>query len=252
MDRRAPRLGRLRRGGGRCRADRRDAAAALPAGGGPLVDGEDRAHRPPDQQADRADHPARGRHADPGERGLRRRRGALPQAGAHARPADRPEIDVGAGGADPGAGRIKEAQRSFTYFHLYGYPTDLVVANRILPDDVGWKYFRGWYEAQQRYGPMVEQAFAPIPVRYAPFFDREVVGVRDAARAGAGALRRDRSDAAVLSRPPVHRLARGRRVPAQRGAAVRVARRRSRSRATPTRSSSTWAAGGATWFCRAR
>jgi arsenite-transporting ATPase len=71
---------------------------------------------------------------------------------------------------------IKEAQRSFTYFHLYGYPTDLVVANRILPDQA-WQYFRGWYEAQQRYGPMVEQTFAPIPVRYAPFFDREVVGL---------------------------------------------------------------------------
>jgi arsenite-transporting ATPase len=71
---------------------------------------------------------------------------------------------------------IKEAQRSFTYFHLYGYPTDLVVANRILPDQ-SWTYFRGWYEAQQRYGPMVEQTFAPIPVRYAPFFDREVVGL---------------------------------------------------------------------------
>jgi arsenite-transporting ATPase len=70
---------------------------------------------------------------------------------------------------------IKEAQRSFTYFHLYDYPTDLVVANRILPDEVG-PYFRGWYEAQQRYGPMVEQTFAPIPVRRAPFFDREVVG----------------------------------------------------------------------------
>ncbi|HET6381664.1 MAG TPA: TRC40/GET3/ArsA family transport-energizing ATPase [candidate division Zixibacteria bacterium] len=70
---------------------------------------------------------------------------------------------------------IKEAQRSFTYFHLYDYPTDLVVANRILPDEVG-PYFRGWYEAQQRYGPMVEHTFAPIPVRYAPFFDQEVVG----------------------------------------------------------------------------
>ena len=71
---------------------------------------------------------------------------------------------------------IKEAQRSFTYFHLYDYPTDLVVANRILPPEVG-TYFRGWYEAQQRYGPLVEQTFAPIPVRYAPFFDREVVGI---------------------------------------------------------------------------
>jgi len=71
---------------------------------------------------------------------------------------------------------IKEAQRSFTYFHLYGYPTDLVVANRVLPDEVGG-YFRGWYEAQQRYGPLVENTFHPIPVRKAPFFDRELVGI---------------------------------------------------------------------------
>ncbi|MGH2456032.1 MAG: ArsA family ATPase, partial [Candidatus Limnocylindria bacterium] len=78
---------------------------------------------------------------------------------------------------------IKEAQRSFTYFHLYGYPTDLVVANRILPDEVG-PFFRGWYEAQQRHGPMVEQTFAPIPVRYAPFFDREVVGLEMLSRLG--------------------------------------------------------------------
>ena len=32
---------------------------------------------------------------------------------------------------------VKEAQRAFTYFHLYDYPTDLVIANRILPDAVG-------------------------------------------------------------------------------------------------------------------
>jgi arsenite-transporting ATPase len=73
---------------------------------------------------------------------------------------------------------IKEAQRSFTYFHLYGYPTDLVIANRVLPDAVGWKYFRGWYERQQRYGPMVEEAFAPIPILRAPFLDREVIGLQ--------------------------------------------------------------------------
>jgi arsenite-transporting ATPase len=72
---------------------------------------------------------------------------------------------------------IKEAQRSFTYFHLYGYPTDLVVANRVLPDDQDWHYFRDWYEAQQRYGPLVEKTFHPIPVRKAPYFDREMVGM---------------------------------------------------------------------------
>ena len=65
---------------------------------------------------------------------------------------------------------IKEAQRSFTYFHLYGYPTDLVVCNRVLPPDAG-AYFGAWREAQQRYRPLVEESFAPVPVRDAPFFD---------------------------------------------------------------------------------
>jgi arsenite-transporting ATPase len=32
-------------------------------------------------------------------------------------------------------------------------------------------------KAQQRYGPLVEKMFHPIPVRKAPFFDREMVGV---------------------------------------------------------------------------
>ena len=72
---------------------------------------------------------------------------------------------------------IKEAQRSFTYFHLYGYPTDLVVCNRMLPSDAG-AYFGAWREAQQRYWPLVEEAFAPVPVRTAPFFNEEVLGDR--------------------------------------------------------------------------
>jgi arsenite-transporting ATPase len=71
---------------------------------------------------------------------------------------------------------IKEAQRSFTYFHLYGYATDLAICNRLLPIDPG-AYFAAWHDAQQRYLPMVEEAFAPVPVRTIPFFDREVVGL---------------------------------------------------------------------------
>src|SRR5206468_8047520 len=71
---------------------------------------------------------------------------------------------------------IKEAQRSFTYFHLFGYPTDLVVCNRVLPEGAG-PYFEAWQEAQRRYQPLVEESFAPVPVRSVPFFDREVVGL---------------------------------------------------------------------------
>jgi arsenite/tail-anchored protein-transporting ATPase len=71
---------------------------------------------------------------------------------------------------------IQEAQRSFTYFHLYGYPTDLIVANRVLPAAVG-SYFDAWREAQARYLPIVEQQFAPVPVRTIPYFDHEMVGL---------------------------------------------------------------------------
>jgi len=70
---------------------------------------------------------------------------------------------------------IAEAERSFTYFHLFGYPSDLVVANRVLPEGSG-AYFEPWRKAQHRYLPMVEQAFAPVPVRTIPWFEREMVG----------------------------------------------------------------------------
>jgi arsenite-transporting ATPase len=72
---------------------------------------------------------------------------------------------------------IKEAQRAFTYFHLYDYPTDLVVANRVLPAGK-WDYFKGWYESQQANAPIVERTFAPIPVMQAPYLDHEIVGLK--------------------------------------------------------------------------
>ena len=37
---------------------------------------------------------------------------------------------------------IKEAQRTFTYLNLYGYATDAVVCNRLLPQEVQDDYFR--------------------------------------------------------------------------------------------------------------
>ena len=73
---------------------------------------------------------------------------------------------------------IVEAQRSFTYFHLFGYPSDLVIGNRVLPADLaGDGSFGNMRQTQQRYLPEVEAQFAPVPVRTAPQFDREMIGV---------------------------------------------------------------------------
>jgi arsenite-transporting ATPase len=71
---------------------------------------------------------------------------------------------------------IKEAQRTFTYLNLYGYLTDAVVVNRVFPDDVEGGYFSAWRAVQQQHVELVEQAFAPVPVLRAPFFEQEVVG----------------------------------------------------------------------------
>ncbi|HLX35795.1 MAG TPA: TRC40/GET3/ArsA family transport-energizing ATPase [Candidatus Limnocylindrales bacterium] len=72
---------------------------------------------------------------------------------------------------------IVEAQRSFTYFHLFGYPSDLVICNRVLPADLaGDGSFGGLRAVQQRHKPVVEAQFAPVPVRSVPLFDREMIG----------------------------------------------------------------------------
>ncbi len=71
---------------------------------------------------------------------------------------------------------IAESQRSFTYFHLYGYPSDVVICNRVIPPDAGG-YLERWRATQQEYLPQVEQAFAPVPLRKVPFFEQEMVGL---------------------------------------------------------------------------
>ncbi len=71
---------------------------------------------------------------------------------------------------------IKEAQRTFTYFHLFGYPTDLVVVNRVFPGGEGG-FLSRWKDAQARYLPVVEESFAPVPVKTVPMFEQEVVGL---------------------------------------------------------------------------
>lgn len=80
---------------------------------------------------------------------------------------------------------IVEAQRSFTYFHLFGYPADLVVCNRVLPAGKdGDGSFANLRATQQRYLPEVEAQYAPVPVRTVPQFDREMIGLERLAEIG--------------------------------------------------------------------
>ncbi|TMD70093.1 MAG: ArsA family ATPase [Chloroflexi bacterium] len=71
---------------------------------------------------------------------------------------------------------VKEAKRAYTYLSLFGYVTDAVIVNRLLPGDLHDELFQKWQRIHERYRLEVEQSFAGIPIFNVPLFDREVVG----------------------------------------------------------------------------
>jgi arsenite-transporting ATPase len=92
---------------------------------------------------------------------------------------------------------VKEAMRTFTYLNLYGYLTDAVVVNRLLPDDAADGYFAEWRDVQREQLDLVRSAFEPVPILCAPFFEREVVGPEMLDRL-SGAVFAESDPAAVL------------------------------------------------------
>jgi arsenite-transporting ATPase len=72
---------------------------------------------------------------------------------------------------------IKEAQRTYTYLNLYGYPTDAVICNRLIPQDADGSYWEEWKEAQAEYLHFIEERFSPLPILKVPLLKKEVVGV---------------------------------------------------------------------------
>jgi arsenite-transporting ATPase len=73
---------------------------------------------------------------------------------------------------------IKEAQRTYTYLNLYGYPTDAVICNRLIPGDADGSYWEGWKEAQAGYLQLIEERFSPLPILRVPLLKNEVVGIK--------------------------------------------------------------------------
>jgi arsenite/tail-anchored protein-transporting ATPase len=97
---------------------------------------------------------------------------------------------------------VKEAMRTFTYLNLYGYLTDAVVVNRLLPAD---GYFAAWSEVQREQLDVVRSAFEPVPVLTAPYLEREVVGPEMLDRLGDEVFG-ERDAAAVLHSELAHEL----------------------------------------------
>ena len=71
---------------------------------------------------------------------------------------------------------IKETQRAFMYFCLYGLCIDAVIINRIFPDGVDASYFEAWKQTQQHYIEEAMDYFSDVPVWKVNLFSEEIVG----------------------------------------------------------------------------
>jgi arsenite-transporting ATPase len=72
---------------------------------------------------------------------------------------------------------IKESLRAHAYLSLYNVATDLVVANRIIPNEVSDPFFQRWKENQQQYRQEIHDNFRPLPVKEVPLYSQEMCGL---------------------------------------------------------------------------
>ncbi len=71
---------------------------------------------------------------------------------------------------------IKETQRAFMYFCLYGLCIDAVIINRIFPQGVEEKFFEIWKQTQQKYIEEAENYFSGVPIWKVNLFDDQIIG----------------------------------------------------------------------------
>jgi arsenite-transporting ATPase len=72
---------------------------------------------------------------------------------------------------------IKESLRAHAYLSLYNVATDMVVANRIIPDSVQDPFFKQWKSSQQKYKQEIHNDFHPLPVKEIPLYSEEMCGL---------------------------------------------------------------------------
>jgi len=72
---------------------------------------------------------------------------------------------------------INETLRAYMYFCLYGMSVDMVIVNRILPDDANNGYFDEWLKDQNKYLDQIDNHFAPANVIKSNLFPGEINGM---------------------------------------------------------------------------
>jgi arsenite-transporting ATPase len=100
---------------------------------------------------------------------------------------------------------IKETQRTYTYLNLYGYVTDALICNKIIPDTVTDPYFQQTKDRQRENIAYIQEAFGTLPMLRAPVFQTEVGGM-EALRRLADEIYGDRDPSKLLSTGTAHKF----------------------------------------------
>lgn len=59
---------------------------------------------------------------------------------------------------------VKEAKRSFSYFHLFDFNVDAIVINKIFSEEGSVGYFQKWMDIQRESIKDIRESFNPIPI----------------------------------------------------------------------------------------
>ncbi|MBZ0307388.1 MAG: ArsA family ATPase [Anaerolineae bacterium] len=100
---------------------------------------------------------------------------------------------------------IKETQRTYTYLNLYGYTTDAVLVNRVIPEEVSDPYFAAWKDSQKKNLAYIQEAFGSLPTLQAPLFSRDVGGL-EALRELGNTLYGDKNPADIFFKGLTHSI----------------------------------------------
>ncbi len=79
---------------------------------------------------------------------------------------------------------VRETQRAFMYFCLYGLVVDTIIVNRLFPVSLEDGYFKDWLMSQKKSLDQIQEIFSPIPIRTINILKEEVVGLDKLAEMG--------------------------------------------------------------------
>ena len=72
---------------------------------------------------------------------------------------------------------IKESQRAYTFFNLFGFSVDAIIVNRILSKDITDPFYTKWKEIQKVHLQEVRESFRPLPMLTSELLDQEIIGL---------------------------------------------------------------------------